>query len=169
MAASNKATLIGVDTNVLYHLAEEDDDTIDALAVIRSRAPNPDFRIPPTVGHELAHEIKRKGPAEKQALIVAQNSVPVWKFRPENLSGVPNGIAESIAKDLIEEALIPEEEKNDSLIVGEAVVMKIDILLTNDEHLLGIDRERANHIVKQYGYTLPVIAKPRRIAQMFFK
>jgi hypothetical protein len=104
-------TLIAVDTNVLYDLAEQDEDVIDAIATIRGRADNPDFFVPITTAQEVAREILQNGPAHQHAVIATRDAVPVWKFRVASTVGVPNAIAERIGDDLRREGLIPEEEK----------------------------------------------------------
>ena len=169
MAAQKKPTLIGVDTNVLYNRADEDEDTIDALATIRARLPGAEFVIPMTAAHEIANEIRSRGAAEKLARIVALEAVSVWGFRTSALAGVKNGIAEYIGHDLRNAGLLPMEEKNDALIAAESAVEGFDILLTNDAHLLDMHWQEAQKLVREYGYRLPVISRPRKIVQSFFK
>jgi hypothetical protein len=162
-------TLIAVDTNVLYDLAEQDEDVTDAIATIRGRVPDPDFIIPITAAQEVAREILVNGPACKQAAVATRDAVPVWKFRVASTLGVPNAIAERIGDDLRHEGLIPEEEKNDALLVGEAAVLSARMVLTSDHHLTDIAFGPAALIVAFYGYTMPVIAEPREIVNRFFR
>lgn len=162
-------TLIAVDTNVLYDLADQDEDVTDAVATIRGRAENPEFIIPITTAQEVARQILTKGPAFRQATIATRDAVPVWKFRPVSTVGVLNAYAERIGEDLRREGLIPEEEKNDALLVGESAVLNARMLLTSDRHLTDLSFAEAASIVSSYGYFMPIIAEPRGIVMKFFR
>jgi hypothetical protein len=162
-------TLIAVDTNVLYDLAAHEEDVADAIATIRSRANDPDFIIPLTTAQEVAHQILINGPAYDLAVLVTQEAVPVWKFRPVPAVGVPNAFAASIGDDLRRAGLIPDEEKNDALLVGESAILDARMLLTSDDHLLDMDFGRAASIVSSYGFSMPVIAEPHEIVRRFFQ
>ena len=71
-----------------------------------------------------------------------------------------NAFAERIGDDLRGAGLIPGEEKNDALIVGESSVLGVRMLLTSDSHLLDMPFGEAANIVASYGYTMPLVAEP---------
>ena len=54
-ATGNRPQLVAVDANVLFDLADELDDVVDAVSLIRQRLVGGRLLIPPTVQHELAN------------------------------------------------------------------------------------------------------------------
>ena len=56
MAANpSQSPLVAVDANVLFDLADELDDVVDAMSLIRDRLPGAKLMIPPTAQPELAN------------------------------------------------------------------------------------------------------------------
>ena len=168
MAVLSGRTLIAVDTNVLYDLALNDNDVIDAISTIRSRIQDPQFIISPTVAQEIAHEVESDGEASATAKIVVEKAVFSWGFFPAQLGDATlEFAAEQIGRSLRIENLLPFEEINDGLVAGESAVLRAQLLLSSDHHLLDIDFEQAATITSRYGFSLPLIAKPRMIAERF--
>jgi len=66
-------------------------------------------------------------------------------------------------------SLIPDEEVNDSLVLAESALLSCSMLLTNDEHLRGIDFERLTLELQTFDATAPVIATPGEIVRKFFR
>ena len=70
MAANvSRPQLVAVDANVLFDLANELDDVVDAFAVIQRRIPGARFLIPPTVQHELTNWALRGNVEKSQSEI----------------------------------------------------------------------------------------------------
>ncbi len=167
---SNRPTLVAVDANVLFDLADELDHVVDAMSLIRDRLPGARFILPPTAQQELANwalqtDNLRKRRAAQKAIHVARS----WRILPANLIAVAHGIAERIARRLREVALLPEEEVHDAFLVAESALLGCSILLTSDEHLRGIDFERLTFELQAFDLSAPVIATPHEIVRKFFR
>lgn len=167
-ATTNRPQLVAVDANVLFDLADELDDVVDAVSVIRERLREARFLIPPTAQHELANwALHGDGPKRESARKAIQQS-QFWRIVPVNLIAVRHGIAERIAARVREQGLIPDEEVNDSLVLAESALLGCSMLLTSDEHLRGIDFERLTLELQAFDVTAPVIATPREIVRKLF-
>ena len=85
-ARPNRPQLVAVDANVLFDLADDWEDVVDALSVIRERLRDARFLIPPTAQHELANWALRgegqKRDAARKAIQLGQS----WRIIPVNLS-----------------------------------------------------------------------------------
>ena len=64
-ATTNRPQLVAVDANVLFDLADDLDDVVDAVSLIRRRLHDARLLTPPTVQHELANWAVR-GDAQKR-------------------------------------------------------------------------------------------------------
>ncbi len=168
-ARPNRPQLVAVDANVLFDLADDLDDVIAAVSVIRDRIRDARFLIPPTAQHELANwawqGAGQKQESAREAIRVGKS----WHIVPVNLFAVGHGIAERIAERIREQGLIPGEEVNDSLVLAESALLGCSMLLTSDEHLRGIDFERLTLELQAFDVTAPVIATPREIVRKFFQ
>jgi rRNA-processing protein FCF1 len=168
-ARPNRPQLVAVDANVLFDLADGLDDVVDAVHVIRERLRDARFLIPPTVQHELANWAFRGDEQKREAAGNAIQLGQSWRIVPVNLIAVRHGIAERIAERIREQGLIPVEEINDSLLLGESALLGCSMLLTSDEHLRGIDFERLTLELQAFYVTAPIIATPREIVRKFFQ
>lgn len=158
--------LIAVDTNVLLDLADEVDDVVDAFQLIRDRIPTRQFVMPPTVAHELAHEATQAETAKLRARgRRAFHEARRRDIRPVDLVAVRHGIAEQVSRRLREAGLLPVEEINDGLILGETALLRCAILLTTDSDLRGIPHERLTLALRALDLTAPVIATPRELVR----
>ena len=128
---SSRPHLVAVDTNVLCDLADDLDDVIDAVSLIRERLRDARFLIPPTVQHELAHWASRGDVRMQEAARKAIQVCQLWRIGPANLIAVRHGIAELIGKRIRELGLMPVEEINDSLVLAESALFGCSILLTS--------------------------------------
>lgn len=168
VARSNQPQLVAVDTNVLFDLADDLNDVVDAVSLIRERLSGSQFLIPPTVHQELASWVVR-GDVHKQE--VARKAIRIcrlWRIVPATLTAVRHGIAERIAEQIRERGLIPHEEINDSLVLAESALLECSLLLTSDGHLRGIDFEHLTLELRVFDASAPVIATPREIVRKFF-
>ncbi len=64
-----------------------------------------------------------------------------WAIQPFDLDSTTEAIGESFARQLVHRRLIPDDELNDGLILAETSLFGIPMLVTSDEHLLGLDDE----------------------------
>ena len=113
----SQSPLVAVDANVLFDLADELDDVVDAVSLIRDRLSEAKLLIPPTAQHELANWALRGGTTQKRQ--TAQKAIRVARTRrilPANLIAVSHGITERIARRLRDVELLPEEELHDAFI-----------------------------------------------------
>ena len=151
--------LVAVDTNVLLDFAAKDEAVLDAVATIRRRLRHADLIVSPTVVLELG-EISQRDPkpeareAARAALLSVRRE---WGFKPMNLMPVGHGIVERIGERLLERGLIPREERHDAFILAEAALLGCSILLSGDQHLRGIDHERASLELKAADVDMPVM------------
>jgi predicted nucleic acid-binding protein len=168
-ARPNRLQLVAVDANVLFDLADDLDDVVDAVFVIRERLRDARFLIPPTVQYELANWAFRGDGQKQEAARKAIQLGQSWRVVPVNLIAVRHGIAERIGERIRDQGLIPVEEVNDSLVLAESALLGCSILLTSDEHLRGIDFEQLTLELQTFDVTAPVIATPREIVRKFFQ
>ena len=168
-ASSNRPQLVAVDSNILFDLALDLDDVVDAVSLIRERLPFSRFLIPPTVQHEFANLAFRGEGQKRETARKAIQLCQSWSIVPASLIAVRHGIAERIAERMREQALVPDEEINDSLVLAESALLECSILLTSDEHLRGLDFEHLTLELRAFDVTAPVIATPREIVRKFFQ
>jgi len=161
--------LIAVDSNVLFDLAQGQDDVVDSVSLIRQRLRLAKFLMPPTVLQEMANWALQ-GDVNKQ--VAAKNAIETAKslrIIPVNLLSMHSGISARVGARIREIELLPEEEVHDSLIVAESALLGCSILLTSDEHLRGIDFERLTFELQSFDVSVPIIATPREIVRKFFR
>jgi predicted nucleic acid-binding protein len=168
VARPSRQQLVAVDTNVLFDLANELDDVVDAVSLIKQRLSSAQFLIPPTVQQELASWAFQSDFYKQEVARKAINICRLWSMVPANFMPVRHGIAERIAEQIRERGLIPPEEVNDSLVLAEAALLECSLLLTSDEHLRGIDFEYLTLELRAFDASAPIIATPREIVRKFF-
>lgn len=167
-ATTNRPQLVAVDANVLFDLADDLDDVVDAVSVIRDRLRDARLLIPPTAQHELANWALRGDGQKRESARKAIRLSQSWRIIPAQFIAVRHGIAERIAERLRERGLIPDEEMNDSLVLAESALLGCSMLLTSDAHLRGIDFERLTLELQGFDVAAPIIATPREIVRKFF-
>ena len=165
---SGQCLLIAIDTNVLFELADDVEEVVEAFDLIQSRVPAHQFVMPPTVVHELAFEARH---SEAQQLRLrgqrAFQKARRYDIRPVDLVAVRHGIAEQVSLRLREAGLLPAEEVNDGLILGETALLRCAILLTTDGHLRGIPHQRLTLALQALDLHTPIIATPRELVRKF--
>ncbi len=82
---------------------------------------------------------------------------------------VGHGIVERVAERLRAAELLPVAEVNDSQLVAEAALLEVQLLLSSDEHLRGMDFARLTIELQTFDLTAPVIATPREMVRKFFR
>jgi hypothetical protein len=161
--------LVAVDVNVLMDLGADSEAVADALATIRQRLGSPRIIIPPTAKLELIY-IAQQGDtgADRKRAVKAIAAARAAGIVPINLLPASHGIVERVAEALRAAGLIPVEEVNDSQLIVESALLEARLLLSNDEHLRGVDFERLTIELQKFDLTAPVIAKPSEVVRKFF-
>lgn len=163
-------TLVATDTNVLMHLADGVEQVIDAVQTIQKRIPGCRLIATATIIQELAFKADFGEEAEKSlAKKALSQSIREFKIEPWNLIPAGHGITEIIGQKLRDEGLLPDEEKNDAMLLAEAALLHCSILLTSDSHLRSIPHDRLTMILNQSDVRTPLIATPAEIVQKFFR
>ncbi|MBI4663977.1 MAG: PIN domain-containing protein [Verrucomicrobia bacterium] len=161
MAANGPRKQLGLDTNVLFGLA----DGKDFVHAFREafQAAGYALRFSPTVLQELVTAELEADPRERQLATTALSKVVGWQIRPFDLTSIEQAITEQLARKLLLARLLPPEEFNDALILAESSVAEIPLLVTADQHLLNMD-EDALLLLFNAADLLPVrAAHPRRL------
>jgi rRNA-processing protein FCF1 len=164
-----RSTLVAVDTNFLLDMAVPKDRAYDVVELFRKRVRGVEFIVLPTVIEELQFIAEQRG--DGQAVALASNAlnrlVRVWEFRPIDFLPVGHGIVEQIARKLRGPRLIPEVERNDSLILAEAALYNCAILLTSDQHLRDADPVLVGKVLKACDVAGVVIRTPIEVIRQF--
>lgn len=138
MAVSPKKQL-ALDTNLLLDLAEDTDFAHDFKEEFQARGY--EFLVPPTAAAELNILSVHGGEPQRTFANRALRELRAWKCQPFLLSDTKLAIAEQFCRRLSEWHLIPDEERNDGLILAETSLGNIPLLVTSDKHLLSIDED----------------------------
>lgn len=170
MPKASPSPLVAVDANVVMDLGEDSDAVLDALATIRQRLVSPRIVLPPTTSLELMH-IARYGDTarERDLALKGMAAARKWRIVPVNLMPVGHGIVELVARKLRSAELLPASEVNDSQLVAESALLEARLLLSNDEHLRGMDFGRLTLELQNFDLIAPVIATPAEVVWKFFQ
>ena len=161
-------TRLAVDSNFLMNLAHPKDVALDALEVIHRRLRGAQILAVPRVVKELAIKVIKEPDPEKRARARrALASMGTWGICSVELTDLQKTIARSIAGKLLDQGIIPPEERNDALILAEAAFTRCNMLVTSDAHLLHIDRQRLRTLFAEHGIGAPVILSPWKIVSGF--
>lgn len=158
-----------VDTNFLLDLALPKDAAHDALATIRERIKSAEIIVPPTTIHELAYlAVDGDDKVKPRATKALQSLVAIWRFIPvEELSELQEAVAVNVAQDLRERDVLPNAEKHDSEILGEAAALGCSILVSSDAHLTHADRVKISLILAAHDAGSVVVCSPSDIVKLF--
>ncbi len=166
-----KPQLVAVDTNILFRLSDGHEPTIDAWQLITRRLKPVQFVVPPTVLAELAY--KAQDPTDPKSRELAAKALhelrPRWHMQPADFNALQDALAANAAQSLRDSALVPYEERNDALLVGEAAVLECLLLVSRDSHLLEIDHEALSLVLARLDLVAPVIASPEKLLNKFYK
>jgi len=165
-----KSPLVAVDTNLPILLAEGDDYALDALSLVRSRLRPGLILVPPTVLLELAYKAQNDPDSEGRRItqLALANLRSQWNFWPASLNSVQEGIVTEAARRLRHAALIPDAERNDAAIIAESAVLNSVLLVSDDSHLLDVDRRRMESLFRELDLPAPLIVSPREIVRKFY-
>lgn len=159
-----KPKSVAVDTNVLFDLANGDEEAHLALAVIRARLPNVNVVVTPTVVQELSWLAEHADePETKRLAILAATSLEKWGISAANCRSVMHGIIEQAANEISRRGLIPPNEVHDALIVAEASSAQCSMLISTDGHMWKADFTVLNGVLVGRDLYPIVLVSPRKI------
>lgn len=168
MAVRVNASLFAVDSNFLLDLADGEPTALKALEVIRKKAPSAIVVALPTVLDELANGVEKwNGPEQQLALSALVNLKQSWGIQPCDFIPAGHGLVELAADKIQSEGLLPIEERNDAFVVSEAALMNCQLIITSDQHLLGIDPAKLRSTLKGRDLGEPAIKSPKQVISMF--
>ncbi|MGH8018166.1 MAG: type II toxin-antitoxin system VapC family toxin [Opitutaceae bacterium] len=161
-----KRQLIAVDSNVLLDLADGNQQTHDAIELVRNRGT---FQLvaTPTVVQELAIGVEEWSGTKQELAETALRSMLGWGIVPFDLKAVGHGICECVADLLREKGYLPDEERNDSLIWAEASLAECVVLITWDDHFLGAPQEKVRMTLAEKDLRSVTIASPATLNSLF--
>jgi len=137
MAGANPAKRVALDSNVLLSLARGVDTTHEFRQ--RFQARRYVLHAPPTVLRELQWLQNYGTPDERALAQIALRQMPAWRLEPFAIEQKHETIPAEFARRLINNHLLPPEERNDGRILAETALGQIPVLATRDHHLLDID------------------------------
>jgi rRNA-processing protein FCF1 len=160
--AASQQKLAVLDTNVLFHLAEQYAPAHNlVLRLVRTGF------IPvvtQTVVQELGDASLYGYPAKKRELAtIALSSMRSWGIQPTGLTPVGNGICEIVAEVIANRGLLPPEERNDAFTLIEAAFFGASMLITWDGHLLSASQAGLSEVLTSFDLRPVQIVHPRVI------
>ena len=171
MATMLKPPRVAIDTNFPLLLAQEHDDAIEALTIIRKRVRPSEIIVPPTALGELRYQARFERDSQQRELaqIALAQLRPRWHFQPAGLTSTQEAIAEEAARRILHAGLLPAAERNDAAIIAESAVLNSILLVSNDSHLLTVDHRRLGLLFRELDLPVPLIVSPREIVQKFYR
>jgi len=83
------------------------------------------------------------------------------------LDDFQNTVAGLAAKRLLDQSVIPAEERNDALILAEAAMLGCQVLISSDAHLRDANPMRVAQALREKGVPMVIIRKPTDIVREF--
>jgi hypothetical protein len=141
----------------------------DAIALMRERIEGGvEFWVQATALQEFMDIFDNHNDTERALAATALDNLRAWGFKAKEGSGVGRAIEERIAERIREKGLLPWEERHDSFIVAEAALADATILLTSDEHMLGMDMNQLRLLLGSHDVGTPIVVSPSKIVSDFF-
>jgi hypothetical protein len=148
----------------LLDLAEGAKFAAEFLAVVKEKYVP--LHISPTAFIELEFLAKQGTVAQRRAATNSITSLHKWGVMVFDLSPVEHGYTKEFADRLIRKGYLSSEEYHDGLILGEVGCFGIPILVTSDDHLLGIPQSAVTAESKASDFSATVIVSPQRIVRI---
>jgi predicted nucleic acid-binding protein len=146
---ASRPKLVALDTNVLYHLAEQYAPAHNLVRRLVRSGLTP--VVTQTVVQELGHGAQFGPTAQKrQSATVALSTMLQWGVQPYTLRPVGNGICDVVADVIANRDLLPPEERNDAYVLIEAGFIAAAMLVTWDVHLLKANNEKLNGVLASF-------------------
>jgi predicted nucleic acid-binding protein len=158
---ANSQKRLSLDTNVLFDLADGQDFAHDFRETYQRKGYA--LVISPTVVAELSF-LRDHGDGEERRLAsLSLARLASWDVQVHPLAGVQLDLARRFAAALVDRALLPENEPNDALILAEAAVAGISLVVSSDNHLLGIDPDSLREACAEAHLNPVFPVSPRRL------
>jgi len=160
--SSSPLKLVALDTNILFHLAEQYPPAHNLVLRLVRRGFTP--IVTQTVVQELAYFVDFSGDAKRaKTAETALCTMRQWGIQPWILKPVGNGICEVIADVIAARKILPEHERNDAFIVIEAGFAGGCMLATWDRHLLDASNAALNEVLASFDLHPVQITDPKTI------
>jgi len=153
-----------LDVNILLDLAEGAEFATDFLGVVKERFIP--LYISPTAFIELEFLAKNGTLAQRRAATTSITSHHKWAVAVFDLRPVEHGYAKEFADRLIRKGYLSAHEYNDGLILGEVACFGIPLLVTSDDHLLGILPSALANELRASDFYPTSIASPQKIVRI---
>jgi hypothetical protein len=161
MAAQAITAKFALDTNILIDLGAGLPFAEAFVSAYRSQG----LRVPPTVVQELTHiAFETSHPASAYAL-TALTKMRSWGISPFDLVSVGHGMTEINAGKLMKYGILPEGEWNDGFVILETAFAFIPILVSSDNHLLGINNAQLTAALGEFHLPPVNISHPKSLLQ----
>lgn len=160
--ATSRPKLAALDTNVLFHLAENHAPAHNVVLRLIGGGFTP--VVTQTVVQELGFAALEAPTAHKrQMATLALENLRRWHIQPCSLVPVGNGICDVIANVLFAKNLLPPEEVNDACIFIECAFWAVAMLVTWDNHLLDAPNAALNEVMNSFDLNPVQIVHPKVI------
>jgi hypothetical protein len=85
-----------------------------------------------------------------------ENVRAAWEIAPALLSEMEQSLAAQFAGICLEKGIVPQAERNDALLLGEAAAKRIPFVVSSDSHLLNTDFEELTLVC--HALDLPLVS-----------
>ncbi|WP_404425404.1 hypothetical protein [Nibricoccus sp. IMCC34717] len=154
--------LVAVDTNVIFHLAEDHAPSLNLILRLIRRGYTP--IVTQTVVQELAYAYSFSKEASKRKVAEkALRNLLNWGIQVINLKPVGNGICDVVADKIGSKHLLPPSERHDAFVVIEASFCAAVFLCSWDNHLLHADNAALNQILSEHDLNPVSILPPSKV------
>jgi predicted nucleic acid-binding protein len=152
---------LSLDTNVLFDLAEKRDFAHDFREGYQRKGYA--LLISPTIVAELYFFLEHGDSDEERLARLSLSNLATWDVEVTPLTSGQLKVARSLGGLIAKSGMVPPEEINDALILGETAVAGIPLVVTSDHHLLDIEDERLRTIFLDSGVSPVFPVSPRRL------
>ncbi|MBI2949378.1 MAG: hypothetical protein HYY23_17185 [Verrucomicrobia bacterium] len=121
------------------------------------------LRLTPTVLNEMVSARLEGDRRERTLATKAMHRIPQWRIVPFELNSIEEIMAEQFADRILRLNLLPPEEWNDAQILAETSVAGIPLLVTSDQHLLGIEEDALLLAFQDAELPSARVASPKRL------
>ena len=150
-----------LDTNILFDLADEKDFAHDFRETYQAKGYA--LVICPTVVAELYFFHEHGNAEEKRLASLTLGRTASWDIQAVALTSLQLDIAWKFADAILSRRLLPAREINDARIVGETCVAGIPLVVSSDNHLLGMDQDALRAACAEADLLPSFPARPRRL------
>jgi hypothetical protein len=150
-------------------LADHNREAWAAIKALNTALGQVVFYLVPTVLQELCAHLHSKN-FERQRLAKEAfsklNSRAWQNFAACDFVPVGHGIVEAIGRELRHKGLLPDNEVNDSLIMGEVSLRECQFFLTEDGHFLKMQAAKLHVLIHGFDLEAPTILSCKAAVQL---